>query len=136
MAFGKVENEFFGRELLAFGKSFSNWVTAFKVVFGDNPQAAAYFLIEWAAVILGFTTCIIGFKRHPEISLFGFVAIFLSFTSGPAQGMHRYILVAPSVFLFLARKGENPVFDRVWTIVSILLMGIYAALFSFNMWAG
>jgi hypothetical protein len=48
--------------------------------------------------------------------------------------MHRYILGAPAVFVMLAQWGRNPVFDKVWTIVSLLLMGLLASLFAFNMW--
>ena len=30
--------------------------------------------------------------------------------------------------------GKNPVFDRAWTILSILLMGLLSMLYAFNMW--
>jgi|SRR5690349_67552 len=51
-----------------------------------------------------------------------------------AQGIHRYILGAPAVFITLAGWGNKPVFDRAWTMLSILLMGLLAMLFAFNMW--
>ena len=50
--------------------------------------------------------------------------------------MHRYVLAAPPVFLYLSRLGKNPAFDRAWTIASVLLMGVLAMLFTFDMWAG
>jgi hypothetical protein len=50
--------------------------------------------------------------------------------------MYRYVLAAPPVFLFLSRLGERPVFDRLWTIGSILLMGVMATMYTFDMWAG
>jgi len=34
----------------------------------------------------------------------------------------------------LARWGGNPVFDKVWILVSVLLLGVEAMLFSFNFW--
>jgi hypothetical protein len=34
----------------------------------------------------------------------------------------------------LAGWGNKPVFDRAWTMLSILLMGLLAMLFAFNMW--
>ncbi|HBY08487.1 MAG TPA: hypothetical protein DEH22_12120 [Chloroflexi bacterium] len=136
MAFSRIEDEFFGRGLLSFGVSFITWSSAFRDLFGSNSQAAAYYLIEWGAILLGFTACIAGLKRYPEIAWFGLIVVFLSFTSGPAQGMHRYILAAPPVFLFLSRLGRHPAFDRVWSIASILLMGVLATLFTFNMWTG
>jgi hypothetical protein len=40
------------------------------------------------------------------------------------------------LFLFLAELGERPAFDRIWTIASILVMGLMATMFMFDMWAG
>lgn len=136
MAFGKVEEEYFGRGVLAMGFSFITWSDAFQKLFGGNSQAAAYYLIEWGCIVLGFTACIVGLRRHPDLAWFSLAVVLLSFTSGPAQGMHRYILAAPPVFLFLSRLGRNTTFDRIWTIVSILLMGAFTTLFIFDMWAG
>ena len=119
MAFSRVEEEFFGRGFLSLGVGFITWSEAFKDLFGSNPQAAAYYAIEWGGILLGFTACIAGFKRHPDLALFGFAVVFLSFTSGPAQGMHRYILGAPPVFLFppiqfrtQAQQPPKPLFCR------------------------
>ncbi len=136
MAFSKVEEEFFGRGLLNFGMTFITWSSAFRDLFGSNSQAAAYYLLEWGGILLGFTACIAGLKRYPDIAWFGLVVVFLSFTSGPAQGMHRYILAAPPVFVFLSHLGRRPAFDKVWSIVSILLMGTLATLYTFDMWTG
>lgn len=136
LAFSRVEDEFFGRGLLSFGYSFIAWSEGFKAMFGVNPQAAAYYFVEWLGVVIGFAACIAGFKKHPDIAIFGFLVVFLSFTSGPAQGMYRYVLAAPSIFIFLGRLGKNQVFDRAWTIVSVLLMGIMCTMFMFDMWAG
>jgi hypothetical protein len=70
----------------------------------------------------------------PELGWFSLAVVVISWGSGDIQGFHRYILAAPAVFLVLARWGRNPVFDRAWTILSILLMGTLAMLFAFNMW--
>ena len=45
-------------------------------------------------------------------------------------------MAAPVSFLLLARWDKSEAFDRVWTLASILLMGVFATLFSFNLWAG
>lgn len=50
--------------------------------------------------------------------------------------MHRYILAAPPVFLFLSRLDLTRAFDYAWTILSILTMGMLVTLFSFDMWTG
>ena len=136
LAFSQVEAQFFGRGVLSLGSTWYNWSNGFKAIFGDNSQAAAYYVLEWAAVVLGFTACGMGFKKYPDLAAFGLAVVFLSFTSGPAQGMHRYILAAPPVLLQLANWGENKAFDRIWTTVSVLLLGILAILFTFNLWAG
>lgn len=136
LAFAKVEENFFSRGLLALGESFVGWSTSFQALFGANSQAAAYNALEWGAILLGFAACLIGLRRHPDLAWFGLIVVTLSFTSGVPQGIHRYILAAPSVFLVLARWGENRAFDRVWTTASVLLMGVLATLFSFDMWAG
>jgi hypothetical protein len=136
MASAKVEEEFFGRGLLSLGYSFIAWSEAFRALFGSNTQSASYYMIEWAGIVLGLVSCIVGFRRHPDLAGFGLVVVILSFTSGPAQGMHRYILAAPPVFLFLSRLGNNRAFDRVWTIASILLMSTLTILFTFDMWTG
>lgn len=136
LAFSLVEEEFFGRGLLSFGVTFITWSDGLRAMFESNSQAAAYYFVEWLGIIIGFTACIAGFKKHPDLAIFGFLVVFLSFTSGPAQGMYRYVLAAPPVFLFLSRLGKNPIFDRVWTIASMLLMSSMCAMYMFDMWSG
>jgi hypothetical protein len=85
-------------------------------------------------LVIGVIACLATIRTHPEIGWFSFAVILISWASGPAQGIHRYILGAPAVFITLARWGKNPVFDRAWTLISILLMGALAMLFAFDMW--
>jgi hypothetical protein len=92
--------------------------------------------VEWLSIVIGFTACIAGFKRHPDLAIFGVLAVFLSFTSGPAQGMYRHVLGAPLVFMFLSCLGKNPLFDRAWTIASVLIMGMMCTMYMFDMWSG
>jgi Mannosyltransferase (PIG-V) len=131
-----VDEEYFARQLLDIGPSFRGWLEAFHSLFGKNPQTAAYYLVEIGATLLAIAACFFTWKRYPEATLFSLVAIFISLTSGYPQGMHRYVMTAPSLFLFLGRLGKNPVFDRAWTILSTLLMGSLALLFAADMWAG
>jgi hypothetical protein len=48
--------------------------------------------------------------------------------------MIRYVLSAPAMFWMLARWGKHPVFDRLWTLTSILFLGMEAMLFGFDFW--
>ena len=136
MAFSRVEEEFFGRGLLSLGYTYVAWRDAFYSLFGPNSQASAYYAVEFMAVILAFSACIRGMKRYPDLAWFGFLVVLLSFTSGPAQGMHRYVLAAPPLFLMLSELGEKPVFDRIWTVASVLVMGVMATMFIFDLWSG
>lgn len=135
-AFNVVEDLYFGRGLFMFGTSFNQWLNAFQSIFGNNGQRATYYLIEFGGIILGFVACIATRKRYPAVSWYGLLVIIISVTSGAAQGMHRYILAAPSVFIYLSRLGQNEWFDRAWTIISVLLLGLLVTLFSFDFWVG
>jgi Gpi18-like mannosyltransferase len=135
-AFNRVEELFFGRGFLSLGVSYYTWRQAFWSLFGPNPQTAAYYAVEFGAIVLGIVACFATWKRYPGLSAYGLAVVLLSLTSGPAQGMHRYVLGAPSVFLFLSRLGKNPTFDRAWSIISTLIMGLFAMMFTYDMWAG
>ncbi len=135
-AFSIVEAHSFGRGILSLGRSISAWSEAFRALFGGNPQAVAYYTVEWGAITLALVAGITSLRRYPDLAWYGLLVVLLSWTSGPAQGMHRYVLAAPPVFLFLSRLGRNSAFDRVWTILSVMLMGVMATMFSFDMWAG
>ncbi len=135
LAFDYIEANFFGRGFLQLGYAYFAWAEAFTTMLrGTNPQHTAYYITEFLGLAIGIITCIATFKTHPERAWFSAAVLLISWGSGPAQGIHRYILGAPAVFVTLARWGRNPVFDRAWTILSILLMGLLAMLFAFNMW--
>jgi len=135
-AFSRVEELFFGRGFLSLGVSYYTWRQAFWSLFGPNPQAAAYYAVEFGAIVLGIGACLATWRRYPGLSAYGLAVVLLSLSSGPAQGMHRYVLSAPSVFLFLGRLGKHPTFDRAWSIISVLIMGLFAMMFTYDMWAG
>jgi len=134
LAFDFVESHYFGRGVLNFGLAFYNWSEALRSMFLGIPERTAYFLTEFVGLAIGLVTCFACFKHNREIAWFSLAVLVISWGSGPAQGIQRYILGAPAVFYMLARWGKNPVFDRVWTILSLLLMGLLATLFAFNFW--
>ncbi len=134
--FQVVEDNYFGRHLLDLGSSISGWWDAFLSLFGENRQTAAYYMLEIGATLLGLVACIFTYRRYPEITLFSLAVIIISLTSGYPQGMHRYVMTAPVLFLFLGRLGRNPAFNYAWTLLSTLLMGGMALLFAADMWAG
>lgn len=135
LAFDYIESNYFGRGFLSLGFAFYGWAEAFRTMLsGSEPQHTAYYLTEFLGLAIGVIACIATIKTHPEIGWFSLAVVLISWGSGPAQGIHRYILGAPAVFITLARWGRNPVFDRAWTILSIMLMGALAMVFAFDMW--
>jgi Mannosyltransferase (PIG-V) len=135
LQFKYIQDHIYERGVLQFGKAFYLWSEAFRsTLTGQNPQHTAYYLTEFLGLAIGIIACIVTLKTHPELGWFSLAVVLISWGSGPAQGIHRYILGAPAVFIALAHWGTNPVFDRAWTMLSILLMGLLAMLFAFNMW--
>lgn len=132
--FDIVESRYFGRGFLDFASAYYNWAAAFHSMFIGNPERTAYFLTEFLGLVIGIVTCIACIKYYPEIAWFSLAVLVISWGSGPAQGIVRYILAAPAVFVMLSKWGQSTVFDRAWTIASILLMGLLAMLFAFNFW--
>jgi hypothetical protein len=132
--FHLVEDIFFSRGLLALGPSVAAWGQAIQSLSGDNPQTRFYYGLEFIALLLAFYACIRLLKERPELALFGLAMVVFAATSGSAQGMVRYVLVAPPLFWILAKWGKQPAFDRIWTVLSVLLLGLEAMLFSFNFW--
>jgi hypothetical protein len=132
--FDYVEANFFGRHLLDFSAAYTSWADAYNSLFAGVPERTAYFSLEFLGLAVGIVTCIACLKYNPPLAWFSIAVLVISFGSGPAQGIQRYILGAPAVFVTLAYWGKNPVFDRAWTIFSVLLMGLLAMLFAFNFW--
>ena len=135
LAFDYIEANYFGRGFLSLGSAYLAWSGAFRsMIAGTNPQNTAYYIPEFLGLIIGIVACAVTIKTHPELAWFSIAVVLISWGSGPAHGIHRYILGAPAVFIALSRWGRNPIFDRAWTILSILLMGLLSMLYAFDMW--
>jgi hypothetical protein len=132
--FWQVEDTFFGRGILKVASSLNQWGAGFNALFGDNPQAAVFYAIEFLTVLLAVICIIKTWKEQRELALFSLGVLLLTYTSGSAQGMVRYLLAAPSIFFVLAGWGRKPAFDRAWSIASTLLMAMLTILFTFDFW--
>jgi len=147
-AFSFVESHQFGRTVLDMGYAFGSTGQAFSEMiagifnlkppaqldFYMSPAHSAYFFTEFFGLVVGVIAILRCMKTDPEIAWFSLAVFLISWGSGPIQGIHRYLLAAPAIFITLARWGKNPVFDRAWTVASLLLMGLLAMLFAFNYW--
>ena len=132
--FWQVESRYFSRGLLLVHQSYAQWRSGFLSILGDNSQAAVYYVIELAVVILALVSIVALIRKAPELAVYTLGILVFAMTSGSAQGMVRYLLAAPGIFCVLAGWGRSRVFDRVWTIASLLLMTMEVTLFSFNFW--
>jgi hypothetical protein len=146
-----VEREFFSRSF-DIPKSIDMWYKAWNslitgvdktapdggyALFGGGvlPSSTSFYIaLEFLALALGVVACIWLLRRMPGVALFGLGVIVLSFGSSGAQGMDRYVLAVPAIFLMLAWFGRREVFDRAWVMGSTLLMGTLAMLFTFGFW--
>ena len=99
------------------------------------PSSTSFYIaLEFLSLALGIAACVWLFRRMPGVALFGLGVIVLSAGSSSAQGMDRYVLAVPAIFLMLASFGRRDLFDRAWVMTSTLLMGLLAMLFTVGFW--
>jgi hypothetical protein len=136
-AFQYVEDQFFGRFFMVMGQSWGGWTWAWKqITTSGNGPTQMYFALEFALVFIGLITSLGLLRKQPGVALFSLAVFAISFFSGSPQSMSRYTITLPALFLSLARLGKHDAFDRGWTLVNVLWMGLLAALFSWDMWVG
>jgi hypothetical protein len=129
-----VQDTWFGRGfdlqrfLNTWGFAWEQFITA------EEIQSRVYYGLEFAAVLLVIVACVLSARRYPVIALFSLLAFFIPLATSAPQSLVRYALAVPSVFLWLGQMGKRPVFDRGWTVLSLLLMGMLVSLFTFDMW--
>lgn len=131
----ELQSFYFGRGVFTVEKTINDMVYVFEYA-KTNSHAAVYFSMEAGAVLLALAACVWLFRYDRPVALFGLAVVLLSVFSGSAQSLARYMLISPPVYIFLARLGRSTVFDRVWTVISVLLLGMSVMLFSFDMWVG
>ena len=132
----QLQEFYFGRGLMSIERSVSSWKDAFFYARDMSQEGLIYFSIEVFATVIALLGSIWLIRRDPVVALFSLAVVLLSIFSGSAQSMARYMLIAPAMFIFLGYCGRNKVFDKAWTLASILLMGMSVLLFSYDMWVG
>ncbi len=133
-AFEVVQREYFGRGLLNLETAWDGWSRAIGEFGTSLPQTQVYYALEVVAVVGAAIACIWALRRWPAAAAFGLATLAVSLASGEPQGMVRYVLAIPPIFLGLARLGDHPAFDRGWSLASVLLMALLAALYSVDFW--
>jgi hypothetical protein len=131
-----VETHFFGRGLFWLELTRNSWSDAVSLVRSGQPQARAYYLVEVWGLAAALVASVWLLRRDPALALYGLAILGLALTSGAAQGMHRYVLSLPALFLVPARLGRQPVFDRLWMLGNTLALAVFALAFAYHFWAG
>jgi hypothetical protein len=109
---------------------------------GDqHPYFQAHAIFENSLVLFCLVILVLGIRRVPlSFVLYGitYVAVQLSapvITSDiPITSMSRYLLVVAPVYIVLARLGRWPIFDRLYTLISLCSLAIFTTLFLNHMW--
>ena len=134
-SFDLIQSTFFGRELFnwkAMDWGYKEMLDSFKNP--ENTQMVVYFSLEMAGVVLAAVACLFTLRHYPGLALFGLASLVVAVTSGAPQSLIRYVLAVPSLFILLAWLGKYTVFDRAWTLLSLLLMVMQVSLFTWDMW--
>lgn len=126
---------YFGRGTLLIAETITNWQGALEYATG-NPQSTIYYSLEIFTIALGWVAGLALLRRYPAEAMFSLAAWALAVFSGAPQSMSRYMLILPTTYIFLGGLGRRPAFDRAWSLASILLLGMSAMLFAFDMWVG
>jgi hypothetical protein len=137
LGWAAIQPGYFGRGLLQIPESIGSWIYSLDYA-SKNLQSGIYYGFELFSILLAFVSGIVLLRKFPEVASFSLAVVILSVFSGDgaAQSQARYMIVAPAMYISLAMLGRNKVFDRVWMLVCILLMGMSVMLFSFDMWVG
>ncbi len=136
MGWAELQVFYFGRGLMSIAQSLDGFMRAYEYAQDTGGSALIYFAIEVGSIVIALIASLWLIRRDPAVALFSLALVLLSIFSGSAQSMARYMLIVPALYIFLAHLGKNKTFDRAWTIFSILLLGMQAMLFAFDMWVG
>jgi hypothetical protein len=134
LAFELVQREYFGREPFNLEAAWDGWRAAINGLSEALPETQVYYGLELAAVVVAIVASVWAIGRWPAAAAFGLATLAISLGSGEPQGMVRYVLAVPPIFLGLARLGASAAFDRGWTVASVMLMALLAALYSVDFW--
>ena len=136
-----VQLNFFGSKPFGIVEAAQGWLGVVPSLWGapttwtgDSAQTAIYFALEFSAIAITAFACLMMLRKAPAAAVFSAAAWAIALFGGSPHSMVRYVLVAPVLYLWLSRLGNRPNFDRIWTMISLLLFGLLATLFSFDFW--
>lgn len=91
--------------------------------------------LSFVLLFLGLGLALLLRRRWSE-GLFVTLGAAVALSSGLLMSQRRYVWVLFPAFILLAQWGERPWVDRLVTAVSLLLLGLFTALFANGYWVG
>jgi hypothetical protein len=93
--------------------------------------------LDFLAVVLFLVLALVllYWRRWPEAA-FVLLGVALAINSGLLMSQRRYMWALFPAFIVLAKWGGRPWVDRLVTAVSLLLLGLFTALFANGYWVG
>jgi hypothetical protein len=140
MAFGVhfdfVQDHWFGNKLFDISTTMEAW-KQYNFFAQTSPEAQFNIILGLSAVVLGVFSCFWNARKYPLLAIFGFIALLIPMTGGwtGTNSAIRYVLVMPTLWIMLGQFSRNVVFEKSWTVLSILLLAMQAYLFSVDMWS-
>ncbi len=133
--FDLVENVYFGNGLLQISRTLDAWGQLLAHA-SQHPETVVHIVLSVAALALALLSCVLNLRRYPGLALFGLLAIAVPLVSGwtGTASTIRYTMVAPTLWIMLAGWGRRPSFERIWTLVSVLLLAMMGFLFAWDYW--
>ncbi|MFW5696276.1 MAG: mannosyltransferase family protein [Phototrophicaceae bacterium] len=133
--FDFVEEHWFGNQLLDLETTRDAWRQILERA-RAVPETAIVVALGVSGIALALISCVVCLWRYPALALFGLIALVVPLTGGwtGTQSAVRYILAVPTLWILLGRLSRDVVFDRAWTLLSVLLLAMQAFLFSYDFW--
>lgn len=103
---------------------------------GIDSNGTVQIGLDIVLTLFATVMCLLEWNRHSGLALYGLGATWISLATGQLVSQNRYVLVVIPIFFVLARWGKNPTTDRVWTIISLLLLTLYLIQFTQGFWTG
>ncbi len=133
--FEAVESQYFGNGLLDIDRTIEAWTQILERA-REVPETATVVAMGMISIALAVFSCLSQLRRYPELALFGIAALAIPLLGGwtGTQSAFRYVIVVPTLWTMLGSWGRSRVFDRVWTLLCVLLLAMVAFLFAFDYW--
>jgi len=122
---------------VGFLSSFTNFYESTKSLFSSSvfTEAYAIHLIDYSFFVLFlFLAIYIFFRVNKVYGLFMFLLLIPVFFSGSLVSVDRYVLVLFPAFILLAKWGKNIYIHQFIMIFSLLMLGLFTALFANGWW--